>query len=169
MMLSFLSRLTQLQIALVILVIAAATLGGAWIFQLNGYAPCELCLKQRIPYYIGVPLALITVLAAVRHQNTLLLPDFIGLALLFGFSTLFGIYHSGVEWGFWQGPTDCTGSLTQADSVNDFLKQLQTVKVVRCDVVAIRIMGLSLAGWNAVISAGLFVLAIMGMRSGKSV
>jgi disulfide bond formation protein DsbB len=161
-MLSFLSRLTQLQIALIILVIAAATLGGAWIFQLNGYAPCELCLKQRIPYYIGVPLALITVLAVVRHQNTLLLPDFIGLALLFGFSTLFGIYHSGVEWGFWQGPTDCTGSLTQAGSVNDFLKQLQTVKVVRCDAVAIRILGLSLAGWNAVISAGLFALAIMG-------
>jgi disulfide bond formation protein DsbB len=161
-MLWFLSRLTQLQIALIILVIAAATLGGAWIFQLNGYAPCELCLKQRIPYYIGVPLALITVLAVVRHQNTLLLPDFIGLALLFGFSTLFGIYHSGVEWGFWQGPTDCTGSLTQAGSVNDFLKQLQTVKVVRCDAVAIRILGLSLAGWNAVISAGLFALAIMG-------
>jgi disulfide bond formation protein DsbB len=46
--------------------------------------------------------------------------------------------------------------------VNDFLKQLQTVKVVRCDAVAIRILGLSLAGWNAVISAGLFALAIMG-------
>jgi disulfide bond formation protein DsbB len=165
MMLSFLSRLTQLQIALIVLLIAAATLGGAWIFQLNGYAPCELCLKQRIPYYIGIPLAAITCLAAVRRQHTLLLPDFIGLALLFGFSTLFGIYHSGVEWGFWQGPTDCTGSLTQADSVNDFLKQLQTVKVVRCDAVAIRILGLSLAGWNAVISAGLFGLAIMGMRT----
>jgi disulfide bond formation protein DsbB len=78
---------------------------------------------------------------------------------------LFGIYHSGVEWGLWQGPTDCTGSLTQADSVTDFLKQLQTVKVVRCDAVAIRILGLSLAGWNAVISAGLFGLAIMGMRA----
>jgi disulfide bond formation protein DsbB len=161
----FPSRLSQLQIALAILVIAAATLGGAWIFQLNGYAPCELCLKQRIPYYIGVPLAAITCLAAARRQHTLLLPDFIGLALLFGFSTLFGIYHSGVEWGLWQGPTDCTGSLTQADSVTDFLKQLQTVKVVRCDAVAIRILGLSLAGWNAVISAGLFGLAIMGMRA----
>jgi len=164
-MFTFLSRLTQLQIALAILVIAAATLGGAWIFQLNGYAPCDLCLKQRIPYYIGIPLALITMLAAVRHQNTLLLPDFIGLALLFGFSTLFGIYHSGVEWGLWQGPTDCTGTLTQAGSVDDFLKQLQTVKVVRCDAVAIRILGLSLAGWNAVISAALFAMATMGTRT----
>jgi len=161
---SFLSRFTQLQVALVIFLIAAATLGGAWIFQLNGYAPCELCLKQRIPYYIGIPLAAITALAAARRQHTLLLPDFIGLALLFGFSTLFGAYHAGVEWGFWQGPSDCTGSLTQADSVADFLKQLQTVKVVRCDAVAIRILGLSLAGWNAVISAGLFGLAILGLR-----
>jgi disulfide bond formation protein DsbB len=158
-------RPTQLQIALLILVIAAATLGGAWIFQAFGYAPCELCLKQRIPYYIGIPLAAITVLAAFRRQETLLLPDFIGLVLLFGFSTLFGAYHSGVEWGFWQGPSDCTGSLSQAGSVDDFLKQLQTVKVVRCDAVAIRILGLSLAAWNAVISAVLTALAIMGIRT----
>jgi disulfide bond formation protein DsbB len=164
-MLSFVSRFSQFHIALAIFVIAAATLGGAWIFQLSGYAPCDLCLKQRIPYYIGIPLALITVLAAWRRQHTLLLPDFIGLALLFGFSTLFGIYHSGVEWGFWQGPSDCTGTLTQVDSMTDFMKQLQTVKVVRCDAVAIRILGLSLAGWNAVISIGLFVLAIMGVRA----
>ncbi len=162
---TFFSRLSQVQIALAILVIAAATLGGAWIFQAFGYAPCELCLKQRIPYYIGIPLAAITCLASLRRQATLLSPDFIALALLFGFSTLFGIYHSGVEWGFWQGPSDCTGTLDQAASVNDFLKQLQTVKVVRCDAVAIRILGLSLAGWNAVISAGLCTLAIMGLRA----
>ncbi|WP_020174139.1 disulfide bond formation protein B [Methyloferula stellata] len=162
-------RLTQLQIALLILVVAAATLGGAWIFQAFGYAPCELCLKQRIPYYIGIPLAAITSYAAFRKQETLLLPDFIGLALIFGFSALFGAYHSGVEWGFWQGPSDCTGSLTQAGSVDDFLKQLQTVKVVRCDAVAIRILGLSLAGWNAVISAALTALAIMGLRAREEV
>jgi disulfide bond formation protein DsbB len=166
-MLHIIHNRQQFKIALAILVIASATLGGAWIFQLAGYAPCELCLKQRIPYYIGIPLAAITSLAALRRQATLLLPDFIALALLFGFSTLFGIYHSGVEWGFWQGPSGCTGALTQAGSVDDFLKQLQTVKVVRCDAVAIRILGLSLAGWNAVISAGLTALAIIGFRSGK--
>jgi len=158
-------RWTSGRIALAIFIIAAATLGGAWIFQLSGYAPCELCLKQRIPYYIGIPLSFITSLAAFRRQRTLLTPDFVALALLFGFSTLFGLYHSGVEWGFWPGPSDCTGSLTQAGSVDDFLKQLQSVRVVRCDAVAIRILGLSLAGWNAVISAGLTALAVMGLRS----
>ncbi len=156
---------TQLNIALTILLIAAATLGGAWIFQLSGIAPCELCLKQRIPYYIGIPLAAITCLASARRQATLLAPDFIALALLFGFSTLFGVYHAGVEWGFWAGPSDCTGTLTKASSVDDFMKQLQSVRVVRCDAVAIRILGLSLAGWNAVISAGLTGLAILGLRA----
>ncbi len=161
----FSSRLTPLKIALAILIVASATLGGAWIFQDFGYAPCELCLKQRIPYYLGIALALITTHAAWRRQQVLLLPDFVALALVFGFSTLFGIYHSGVEWGFWQGPSDCTGTLTQAGSVDDFLKQLQSVKVVRCDAVALRIWGLSLAGWNAVISAGLTALAVLGTRN----
>jgi disulfide bond formation protein DsbB len=160
---------TQLKIALAILIIATATLGGAWIFQAFGYAPCELCLKQRIPYYIGIPLAAITSLSAFRRQQTLLLPDFIGLALIFGFSTLFGLYHSGVEWGFWPGPSDCTGSLSQAGTVDDFMKQLQTVKVVRCDAVAIRILGLSLAGWNAVVSAVMTALAILGMRTREQI
>ena len=77
-------------------------------------------------------------------------------------SSIFGIYHSGVEWGWWQGPTDCTGTLNAAPSLNDFLKQLETVKVVRCDAVAIRILGLSLAGWNAVISAAMALAAAEG-------
>ena len=74
-------------------------------------------------------------------------------------SALFGAYHAGVEWGFWPGPSDCTGTLEKAGSVTDFMKQLQTTKVVRCDAVAIRILGLSLAGWNAVISAAMALVA----------
>ena len=87
------------------------------------------------------------------------------LALLWIGSSIFGLYHAGVEWGFWQGPTDCTGSLNKAPSINDFLQQLETVKVVRCDAVAIRILGLSLAGWNAVISAAMAATAIVGARA----
>jgi len=157
--------LTQRTIAILILVLVAATIGGAWIFQAIGYAPCELCLKQRYAYYLGIPLALITVIAALRRHETMLAPDFIALALVFAFSAAFGAYHAGVEWGFWAGPSDCTGSLTQAPNVTDFLKQLETVKVVRCDAVAIRILGLSLAGWNAIISAVIVVLALMGLRA----
>jgi len=160
--------LTQRNIALLILLVATATIAGAWIFQAFGYAPCELCLKQRYAYYLGVPLALITVIATLRRHETMLTPDFIALALVFAFSAAFGAYHAGVEWGFWAGPSDCTGSLTQAPTVNDFLKQLQTVKVVRCDAVAIRILGLSLAGWNAVISAAIVGLALFGLRAKRA-
>ena len=86
------------------------------------------------------------------------------LALIFAASVVLGAYHAGVEWGFWAGPTECTGALDRAASVSDFLKQLETVKVVRCDSAALRILGLSLAGWNAVISAGLAALATLGLR-----
>ena len=95
----------------------------------------------------------------------LMLAGFILLFLIFAFSAGFGVYHAGVEWHFWQGPTACTGStLTKAASMQDFRHQLQTQKIVRCDAVAIRILGLSLAGWNAVISSALAVVAIWGVR-----
>jgi disulfide bond formation protein DsbB len=148
-----------------ILLIAAATIAGAWIFQAFGIAPCELCLSERIPYYVGIPVAALTLIFALRESKALMLVGFILLFLIFAFSAGFGIYHAGVEWHFWEGPTACTGStMTKATSMQDFLHQLQTVKVVRCDAVAIRILGLSLAGWNAVISAVLAIIAIWGVR-----
>jgi disulfide bond formation protein DsbB len=148
-----------------ILLIAAATIAGAWIFQAFGIAPCELCLSERIPYYVGIPVAAATLIAALGKSKALMLTGFILLFLIFAFSAGFGIYHAGVEWHFWEGPTACTGStMTKATSMQDFMNQLRTVKVVRCDAVAIRILGLSLAGWNAVISAALAVIAIWGAR-----
>ena len=156
---------TALQAALAILVVATATIAGAWIFESFGYLPCELCLKQRWAYYAGVPLAAAVLAAAWAGSRPATSLGLLLLALLWIASSVFGVFHAGVEWGFWQGPTDCTGALTKAPSVNDFLQQLQTVKVVRCDAVAIRILGLSLAGWNAVISAAMAAAAIVGMRA----
>jgi disulfide bond formation protein DsbB len=148
-----------------ILLIAAATIAGAWIFQAFGIAPCELCLSERIPYYIGVPVAALTLIVALRKSRTLMLLGFVLLFLIFAFSAGFGVYHAGVEWHFWQGPTACTGStMTKAATMQDFMNQLRTQKVVRCDAVAIRILGLSLAGWNALISAALAITAIWGAR-----
>jgi disulfide bond formation protein DsbB len=161
--------ITPFRAALLVLVIAAATILGAWAFQLAGYSPCELCLKQRVPYYVGIPIALLTLLVASRHQHGLHRAARFGLAaltLIFIASALFGAYHAGVEWGFWPGPADCTGTLEKAESMNDFMKQLQTVKVVRCDAVAIRILGLSLAGWNALISALMALVAGIGAAPG---
>jgi len=145
---------------LAILVLAAATLAGAWIFQFSGVVPCELCLKERWPYYAALPIGLSALYASAcggeGGRGSRMLCGL--LALLFLASAGFGFYHAGVEWGFWQGPTDCTGPLQKAGSMDEFWQQLQSVKVVRCDAAALRILGLSLAGWNAVIS--LFIAAL---------
>jgi disulfide bond formation protein DsbB len=155
--------LTPFRIALAILIVAAATIVGAWIFQALGYAPCELCLKERIPYYVGIALAALTLALAGASQKNWTAAAFAGLFLIFSAGTVFGVYHSGVEFGFWPGPTDCTGTLDHAGSVGDFMKQLQTVKVVRCDVVSLRVLGVSLAVWNAAISAFLAALAALAL------
>lgn len=146
--------------SLFIAVVAAATIAGAWAYQLAGYAPCELCLKERIPYYTGAPLAFVAYLLAARAKPVPARAILVLVALIFAAGTALAVYHSGVEFGWWPGPADCTGDFTAAASTQDFLKQLQSVQVVRCDAVAIRVLGLSLAAWNAVISAVLAVAAI---------
>jgi disulfide bond formation protein DsbB len=156
---------TPLRIALLVTLLALAAIAGAWMFEWAGYLPCELCLKQRWAYYAGVPVAaLVSIAVAARAPRGLVVAGFVLVALIFAGSAVFGAYHAGVEWGFWQGPTDCTGTLSKAASVDDFMQQLQTTHVVRCDAVAIRILGLSLAGWNAVVSALIVALSIAGAR-----
>ena len=71
-----------------------------------------------------------------------------------------GAYHAGVEWGLWQGPTDCTGPMVDFGKAGSLLDQLDKVKVVRCDEVQWRLLGISLAGYNVLIS--LLMAAIAG-------
>jgi disulfide bond formation protein DsbB len=149
-------------IALAILAIAVASIAGAFVFEALGYAPCELCLKERIPYYAAIPFAGLTLLFSARGSKNLTRGAFSILALIFAASAILGAYHAGIEWGFWRGPTTCSGPLKHVRSVEDFWRQLQSVRVARCDIPALRILGLSLAGWNAVISLGLAWLAVLG-------
>src|SRR5579872_4246462 len=92
-------------IAVVIAVVAAATIAGAWIFQAFGYEPCELCLKQRYAYYGGVPLAAILAYASTGRARGIVFAGMIGLALIFAANAALGVYHAGVEWRFWAGPS----------------------------------------------------------------
>lgn len=157
--------LTPLRAAALALIVAFATIAGAWGFEAAGYAPCELCLQQRWAYYAGVPLAAFATAsfaAGWRKSGAAALAVF---AAIFLAGAAFGAWHAGVEWGFWPGPAGCTGaSFARAGDMSDFLQQIQQTKVVRCDEVAIRIFGLSLAGWNAVISLGLVAVAAIGVR-----
>jgi len=149
-------------IAVVIAVVAAATIAGAWIFQAFGYPPCELCLKQRYAYYGGVPLAAILAYASTGRARGVVAAGMIGLALIFAANAVLGAYHAGVEWRFWPGPSGCTGIIAGPPNAADLMKTLQNAKVVACDEVQLRILGLSLAGWNALISAALAALAVKG-------
>ncbi len=154
-------------LALLLAVAAAVVVGSALLLESFGYAPCELCLRERIPYYIGVPVALVTALAARRGRHGIALAGFAVLLLTFAAGTALGLYHAGVEWHFWPGPSECSGAVTAPPDVADFLKQLNHVAVVRCDQAALTVLGLSLAGWSALISAGFVALANVGiLRTG---
>jgi disulfide bond formation protein DsbB len=151
--------------ALAIMVIAAATLAGAWFFQLVlEILPCPLCLEQRYAYYFAVPFAALLALAAARGASRgVVLAGLAILALAALGSAVFGAYHAGVEWGFWKGPTDCTGTGFNAGSAGSLLENLDKVKVIRCDEVQFRFLGISLAGYNALISLLMAAVAAWGM------
>jgi disulfide bond formation protein DsbB len=155
--------------ALAVTAIAAATLAGAWFFQLVlDIRPCPLCLEQRYAYYLVVPLGALIALAAARDAPRAALVA--GLAIV-ALATLgnagLATYHAGVEWGFWKGPTECSGPVGNLGSAGNLLERLDSVKVVRCDEVQWRFLGLSLAGYNVLIS--LLMAAITAWGAVRSV
>ena len=155
------------QLIALIGVVSLALIAGAWFFELVLHLrPCKLCLEQRAPHYAAIGLALVGLVLArsARLQWFVLL----GLAGLMAWSTGLGVYHAGVEWGWFIGPNDCGGAAPAATGMQDFMKQLQTTRIVACSEAAWRFLGLSLAGWNALASAWLFLLAVFGLLRGRS-
>ncbi len=149
-----LNELSPQRAAAAVTAVMLATIIGAWAFEYAGYLPCELCLKQRWAYYAVVPL---TLLLAIVNPSWIRTGLWLAFLILIA-SMVFGIYHSGVEWKFWPGPGTCG-----AGDISGGLPDL-TKPVVKCDEPAIRILGLSLAGWNAVISAAMACVAWKGAR-----
>jgi disulfide bond formation protein DsbB len=97
-----------------------------------------------------------------------LLAGLVILALAALGNAVLGTYHAGVEWGFWQGPTDCTGPIGNLGSAGSLLERLDSVKVIRCDEVQWRFLGLSLAGYNVLISLAMAAIAVWGiMKSAR--
>ncbi|WP_457105646.1 disulfide bond formation protein B [Methylobacterium sp. P5_C11] len=129
---------------------SALTVGTALVLQYGyGYAPCKLCLTERLPYYAAVPLGILALLVPERLARIAL--GLAALGLLYGAGI--GVYHAGAEWGFWPGPTDCGGGTgANPGQVGEFLNALQATKVVDCSVAALRVLGISLAGWSAIVS-----------------
>ena len=119
------------------LAIPALLLAGAYVSQYGfGLYPCEMCWWQRWPHFAAVGLAFVSTLAAPKRLWIALA----AVAILI--SGLIGAFHAGVEYGWWEGITGCTGG--------DFT----SFDVIRCDIAPWHFLGISLAGWNALISIG---------------
>ena len=152
--------------ALIVAGVGTATIAGAWFFELVvQLKPCPLCLEQRVPYYIGIPLALVVAFAAWRGAPRLLVASgLLALAGLMMWGVYLGVFHAGIEWKWWVGPQECSGA-PQLGPPGDFMKRLQTINVTRCDEAAWRFLGISLAGYNALISAALAAVALVGAKA----
>jgi len=129
--------------------------------HIGGLMPCRLCLMDRVPYYTGAPLMLAaTVLSVLRVPGIYVRGLFLAVFLLMIYSLLLSVYHAGVEWKFWPGPSDCSSAaLSLPENADDLLGSLNTIRPVSCSEAAGYFLGLSMAGWNAVASFGYAVLA----------
>ncbi|KQV73332.1 disulfide bond formation protein B [Rhizobium sp. Root1220] len=153
--------------SILLAVAMAAVVGTALGFQyLGGYIPCALCLLQRQPYYYGIPVAVLGAIASAVG-----LPNWIGRAFLLAAGMLMivgaamGVYHAGVEWHFWAGPATCsTTASSMSQNAGDLLTELNTIKGPSCTDAALRVLGLSFAGWNVIASLILAAFAFIGVR-----
>ena len=133
---------------------SAALLLGAFGFQhLGGLAPCKMCLWQRWPHAVAVAIGVIGVFFPAR-----LVAALGGLAA--AATGAIGVYHAGVEQGWWQGPTTCTSGPIGGLSAQQLMDQILAAPLVRCDEIPWQMLGLSMAGWNAVLSFALAALWI---------
>ncbi|WP_136635759.1 disulfide bond formation protein B [Pseudooceanicola onchidii] len=135
---------------------SAALLLGALFFQyVLGLAPCTLCIWQRWPHLAAV---LIGVAAYALGLRAL---AFLGAGAA-ALSGVFGIYHTGVERNWWEGPTTCTSSSPGSVSADELFNQIMNAPLIRCDEVAWSLLGLSMASWNAILA---FALAVVWLRA----
>ena len=134
---------------LLALLIPAALLAGAWGTQLIGHLyPCEMCHWQRWPHYAAVVVALLAFVVAGQARLLVVVA-----ALLIAVSGAIGVFHAGVEYHWWQGITACT-STAKLDGLTAAarLDQLMNAPIVRCDAAQWTFAGVSLAGFNAILS-----------------
>lgn len=137
---------------------SAAMMLGALGFQYIGeLPPCKLCYWQRYPHIAAI---LIGAIAFFVPVNALIALG--GLAALATAGV--GVYHTGVEKKWWEGPTTCTSQPIEGLSADELLNQIMSAPLIRCDDVAWSMFGLSMASWNAVISFGLVLIWIAAWR-----
>jgi disulfide bond formation protein DsbB len=145
------------------LLASAALLAAAHAFETFGHmAPCELCLKQRVGYWIAGSIA-VAGLALRRFLAGRDLTPWINLVLALAFAgeMVLAAYHAGVEWKFWPGPAACTGGAMRVDPAElERLLSGAKMSIPACDRPAWIFLGLSMAGWNALMALGLTAASV---------
>jgi disulfide bond formation protein DsbB len=145
---------------LVVFLVALSVIGTALASEIyGGLIPCALCLKQRMPYYLALPLLAVAFWYAPRGPLAArgLLAT---IGIIFLASAGLGIYHAGIEYGSWAGPATCGGGAAIASSPEKLFEALQHNSIVRCDAAAWSLFGISLAGYNALASLALATMAL---------
>ena len=136
---------------LLALLLPLGLLGGAFGSEhVGGLVPCEMCYWQRWPHAVAIALAgsaFTAPAASTRSQGLTLLA-----ALAIAASGAIGVYHAGVELGIFEGLTTCAAAA--GGSGSDLLKDIMATPLVRCDQVQFAFLGISMAGWNAILSLG---------------
>lgn len=128
---------------------------GAFGFQYIGnLAPCHLCILQRWPHAAAIAIALAAITVGWRLRRSLAIVGAAAMAVSVGLA----VYHIGVEHLWWAGPSSCTGIDPAGLTADQLLAQLQQAPLARCDEIAWDFLGVTMAGWNAIFSAGLAVL-----------
>lgn len=140
--------------------VPAALLGGAYFSQYaGGLHPCEMCYWQRWPHFFAVAVAALAFLFAADTRSARLLTALAAIAI--AVSGAIGVFHAGVEYGWWQGLTRCSsgGAMT--------LDEIMNVPLVRCDQVQFSFLSVSMAGWNAILSLGsaAVIAVLLGRKS----
>jgi disulfide bond formation protein DsbB len=150
--------------AIVIAIVGVLTIAGFLYFQyVLGYPPCPLCLEQRYAFYVAVPLAAMILLRlSVGFSRKVVTLALLAIAVAMLWNAGLGAYHAGVEWHWWQGPTDCSGAIPNFSAGGPLLEQINKARVIRCDEAAWRFLGLSLAGYNVLVSLFLAAVAAWG-------
>ena len=137
---------------LIALLLPTALLLGALGSQyLGGLHPCEMCYWQRWPHGAAIALAALAFTAPASSQRSRILTLLAALAI--ALSGAIGVYHAGVEAGIFEGFTTCTAMASGA-STEELLRQITQASIIRCDQIQFAFLGISMAGWNAILSLG---------------
>ena len=152
---------------MIALLLPLALLAGAYGSQyFGGLYPCEMCWWQRYAHFAALPFAALAFTGSAGSSRSKAFTLLAALAI--AVSGAIGVYHAGVEAKIFEGFTQCT-ALTSSSNPADLLKEITHAPLVRCDEVQFRFLGITLAGWNAILSLGgallILILTLRGRRA----